>query len=400
MRLPPPLYSALTACLLSSAAGCAHAEPTRLAASPRPTCPAPASAEQDGCAGSNPQATTRHGDFFEGYAAQSRQHRYRTRPPWNVAAVDYPVGYHTPLNQLVDIRKSQPKGCALKDWQGSQALVCTGPGPLKISGYRFDLDGGTWLLIEGARVTSITIDNSYFLNGRATDRRNGALVYVAGGNADLTVTNSTFDIDGRTQTKGMNYAIADTRSASAKDVFRYNAFFRMTEKGLGTGTCGDTFVQYNYFEELELGFGHGEFIIDGVTSCTKDNFVVTYNTALQTAGLARIAPGGGVAALLFLSAGNPKRSWNTIVASHNTLVANNRDGPGDATTSRLITSGGGPVHSLLEYSDNYMDPTGALFCYYLPSPTPARMVMKGNRNLLDGSSIDDFSGPGCHGHHS
>jgi hypothetical protein len=284
-------------------------------------------------------------------------------------------------------------------------LLCDGAGALRISGYRFDRDGGTWLLIEGARLTSIEINDSYFLNGPATDRRNGSLVLVGGGDADLIVTNSTFDVDGHNRTQGMSYALADTRSGIERDTFRYNAFFRMTEKGLGSGACGDTVIQYNYFEEMEVGFGHGEFIIDGNSQCIKDKFIVSYNTALQTAGLSQIAPGGGVAALLFMSAGNQKRSWNTVVASHNTLVANSKVGTeghfaaGSATTSRMIEQGGGHVYSSMEYSYNYMDPTGSLLCYYVPTPPPARTVFKGNRNLLDGSSADDFSNASCHGHH-
>ena len=228
---------------------------------------------------------------------------------------------------------------------------------------------------------------------------------ILSGNADLTVTNSTFDVDGRNRTRGISYAISDSGRGAKKDIFRYNAFFRITEKGLGTGTCGDTFIQYNYFEEMELGFGHGEFIIDGNSLCTKDNFIVSYNTALQTAGLTRLDRGGGVAALLFMSAGNQKRSWNTVVASHNTLVANRNGGAegqaaaGSATTSRMIEQGGGHVYSSMEYSYNYMDPTGSLLCYYVPTPPPARTVFKGNRNLLDGSSVDDFANASCHGHH-
>ena len=156
------LFEAILVASLWLSAGCARSQTSQAG---EPVCATPATAGDDGCAGSHPTATTRYGDFFTGYAAQSRQHAYRTRPPWNVAGVDYPVGYYTPLARLIDVRKSQPKGCALKDWQGTQALLCDGAGSLRISGYRFDRDGGTWLMINGAKLTSIEINDSYFLNG-------------------------------------------------------------------------------------------------------------------------------------------------------------------------------------------------------------------------------------------
>ena len=369
-----------------------------------PICPFLLTAGSDGCSLSNSFATTVNPTFFLGYAAQSGQGSYKVRPGWNVAGVDYPVGYYTPLSFLTDVQTSPPAGCALKAFGQSMALQCTGSGALAISGYRFDLHGGTWLLINSASYTSATITNSYFLNGAVSDRVGGALIIVSSLGGDLMVTNSTFDGNGRVMAAGIAYLIADNRGGPQRDIIQQDAFLRSPQKSIGTGPCGDAFIQQNYFEEMEIGASHGEFTIDGASACVKNNLVESYNTMLETSGLVRTG-NGGIAALMFLSGGNSERSWNTIVASHNTFVANTigsasvSPGVGAATVSRIIEESGGSVYTEIDYLNNFIDPTGALFCYYVPTPTPARTVMTGNTNLLDGSAINDFSGASCAGHH-
>ena len=362
-----------------------------------PTCPSTATAALDGCATSNPGATTLYRDFFTGYAAQSRQGNYRVRPRWNVAGVDYPVGFYTPLAKLKDVRKIQPSGCKLQALGGTQVLWCRGAGELVISGYRFDLSGGTWLYLDGAGYTSIKINDSYFLNGPATDRVNGELIVVGQSDATLIVTNSTFDGDGRRQTLGLSYLIGDARKGAQNDFLSHNALFRVPQKGVGTGPCGETIIEDNYFEELEVSSSHGEFTIDGTTECTKRSLIVRYNTMMLPSATAKTG-NGGVTALLYLSGGNAKRSWFDVVANNNTLVANTFAN-GNSSASRLIEENYGKIYGRMEYSANFMDPTGVLLCYYAPRAPVANRIMKGNFNLLDGSKVDDFSSAACHGHH-
>ncbi len=368
------------------------------------SCPFPLTAQSDGCSLAKFSATTRIPTFFTGYAAQSGQGPYTVRPAWNVAGVDYPVGFYTPLAQLIDVRVSQPPGCFLRNLGASVAMQCSGSGDLLISGYRFDLHGGTFLIISSSNYTSATITNSYFLNGPVSDRPGGALVLVGYLVGDLIITNSTFDGNGRVMTKGLSYLVEDPRSNMSRDIIQQNAFFRSPQKGIGTGPCGDTFIQQNYFEELEASASHGEFTIDGSSACVKNNLVENYNTMLITAGLIRTG-GGGIAAPMFLSSGANLRSWNTIIASHNTVVTNTIGNPstspgvGGATVSRMIEEGIGNVYKEIDYIDNFMDPTGSLLCYYVPTPTPAKTVMTGNTNLLNGSGINDFSKYSCYGHH-
>ena len=369
-----------------------------------PVCPFTGTATIDGCSLSNPNATTLYPTFFTGYAAQSGQSPYKVRPAWNVAGVDYPVGYHTPLDQMIDARTSPPKGCALRWYGQSVAVSCTGSGTLSISGYRFDLHGGTWLVINSANYSSAVINDSYFLNGPVSDRAGGALILVASLAGDLRVLNTTLDGNGRVMTAGLYYLIEDTRGGAQRDIIEQSALFRIPQKGIGTGPCGDTYIEQNYFEELELSPSHGEFTIDGGSACVKPNLVEAYNTFLTTSGLVRTGA-GGVAAMMFLSGGNALRSWQTVIASHNTMVSNTigsdsvSPGAGAVTTSRMIEQGGGAVYNKMEYYYNFIDATGSWLCYYVPTPTPAATVMVGNTNLLDGSPINDFANASCAGHH-
>ena len=355
-------------------------------------------ARADGCSTANAYGSVSVPNFFTSYARQSGQNNYTVRPTWNVAGVDYPVGNYSSLNQLIDIRKAQPKGCALRTFGPDIGLQCTGSGPLLIQGYRFDLSGGTFLWVTGA-YTTITVDDCYFLNGTATDRSQGWMMLVQGNGGDLTVTNSTFDSNGRVMTAGLAWTVGDGRGGNQRDTFKHNAFFRMSAKGIITGPCGDADIEDNYFEEMEIGDAHGEFTMDGNGACTKNNLIESYNTALQTSVPSRTGS-GGIASLLFLSSGTANRSWNNITVANNVLVANRYPNAGSmvATASRILESGGGNVYGSIEYRDNYIDPTGVLLCYYLPSPFPARMPLANNVNLLDGSGINDFSSASCHGH--
>ena len=68
------------------------------------------SAYADGCAGASQSATFQQSNFFT-YAAQSGQ-TLSSRPPWNVAGVDYPVGATTAVGSLTNpAAGGLPSGC-------------------------------------------------------------------------------------------------------------------------------------------------------------------------------------------------------------------------------------------------------------------------------------------------
>ena len=64
----------------------------------------PQGSYSDGCAGANPSALIQFPSWFTTRAPQSGQ-KFAHRPPFNVAAVDYPVGITTPIASLRDPTK-------------------------------------------------------------------------------------------------------------------------------------------------------------------------------------------------------------------------------------------------------------------------------------------------------
>ncbi len=65
----------------------------------------------------------------------------------------------------------------------------------------------------------------------------------------------------------------------------------------------------------------------------------------------------------------------------------------------MIEEGGGAVNTVIMFTCNYLNPTGALPCYYVPIPTPAATIIQKNINLIDGSSANRFSQLSCRPHH-
>lgn len=74
---------------------------------------------------------------------------YATRPPWNVAGVDYPVGVPAGTSLLDPTTAALPPGCS---FSGS-TVTCLGSTPITLNGYDFSLHNGTSLTISAANIT-------------------------------------------------------------------------------------------------------------------------------------------------------------------------------------------------------------------------------------------------------
>src|SRR5208283_804125 len=126
------------------------------------------SAYADGCSGAaagSPQLPT----ILEGYA---------TRPPWNVAGVDYPVGVPAGTSLKDPTTAALPTGCS---FSGS-TVTCSGSTPITLNGYDFSLRNGTTLHITAS---NITVKNSHFLVG-TNQGALGDIVQVDGAAGNVT----------------------------------------------------------------------------------------------------------------------------------------------------------------------------------------------------------------------
>lgn len=98
MNLAKIIFRIAFVCLLSTASW-ANFALFQVNGSVTASCPQGVSFS-DGCTGAPSNASFQIANFFTGYANQYGQ-VYATRPPWNVAGVDYPIGY--PSNATITI---------------------------------------------------------------------------------------------------------------------------------------------------------------------------------------------------------------------------------------------------------------------------------------------------------
>ena len=203
------------------AVSAANVEPAALhnvATPPATTCPQGNSDPRDGCSGANPKATFRQaaafqpGGFFNTIAGTSANYMAhicgpsRTalcRPPWNVAGVDYPVGYYTPALStcaklvydgtcLLDPALVSIPGCAYNsNGLGGHELDCTSPsfqGVVQHLNFG-DVNGhgctALYILNRG-RVSTLLIDDIYMFNG------DGNCVVATGNNFNFIFVKENF----------------------------------------------------------------------------------------------------------------------------------------------------------------------------------------------------------------
>jgi hypothetical protein len=282
-----------------------------------------ASSYPDGSAGAPVDGNQQQPNFFKTYAPQNGQ-TYVTRPPWNVAGVDYPVGIpaaNFPLKSFVT--GSLPAGVSYD--ASSNTLTISGPN-VTLSGWDFGINGGVYTEVSASATGNLAIINSNFLNGSRSSAQYFWIFVDAGCTANFSFLNNV--VNGQAaQGLLQPYQVIGNQGTGNLTV-QYCAFLDMNARALvfpndgGTGVGGNTNIQFNYFEGQNYNSGlHGEWTsINGggsVARCQSIN--ISFNTFLQPANF-----GGGMTAPLWVSTGDAG-SLVTIEAlnvSNNTNVVN------------------------------------------------------------------------------
>jgi hypothetical protein len=276
-----------------------------IAASATSLCPQ-GSAYADGCSGA-PAAniyTTQHSNFFTGYANQSGQ-TYSTRPPWNVAGVDYPVGINaaalpggiTPTT-LVDAAVSTgagvPPGCSYT--LSRVQITCQSGSSLVINGYDFSGDNpgdpaSVFLVVQSPFSGPCTIENSKF--GWNSNPWNVFELGQFSGCTSLTLKNNYVDLAGAPNT--LSYVWDWNYSGNGSITLQYNAIYHLVARVLEADTRGSGSIctfRDNYIEGFTYiaGSPHGEISLSN-TGGGCDQAIQSYNTILEPAS-AGCAPNG------------------------------------------------------------------------------------------------------------
>ena len=291
---------------------------------------------------------------------------YFTRPPWNVAGVDYYVGY--------------PAGTVLKDPSGgalpscatvnvaSSRVTVTGNN-CTLNGFDFSLDNGYGILINGG-VSGTVIENSKFTVGSSGQSPISAL----GGSSNLTVLNNTINAGGSSDlapSLGDFIFYEGTGNLVVEYNYIYNTYGHMLDFVGGNPPVAVTpTVEYNVFYGWGMGTGsHGNpWYMDGNNAIANGHF--DFNTILQPAN----PPVKGGNPALALPAGE------TGVSITNTTLNNNVALEFAGANGISYVFGGASASDSVQ--NNYFDPTGAFGDWY--SSVAAGTTIANNINMKTG----------------
>jgi hypothetical protein len=349
----------------------------------------------DGCVGRPINGNKLVPTFFTTYATQSGQ-TYVTRPPWNVAGVDYAVGVPSGLVLKDPAVATLPSGCSYS----ASIVTCRGSGNLTIDGWDFRLHNCTLLDIFNY-TGAITIQNSWFKMGPSAQCQNTwGLLRIESSTLGSSLIVQDCQFNGMAPTYpaiGNFISVFDARPAGTS-LYRYNVFHQSVARPISTTSPSDWTARYNYIEGVDYGnSAHGEVELIGSTSLTN-NLTIEYNTFLAPANY-----GGGMTTTWYISSGNANgQKFGSVNVNNNTTAINLFGGKAGkvVVSSALLEFAWNNTVSTANILNNYIDPTGAYLCLVNIDGTPiGTLNMSGNTNLLNGSTIADMTQATCYGHH-
>ena len=364
----------------------------------RSSCAYSGSGWSDGCAGANMGSTYQVSNFFTSYARGSGQ-TYASGggnlssshpPPWNVAGVDYPVGYYTPKSSLKDPAVTQPANCTYystgSPFNSAYPYLQCGiaSGQVDIEGYDFGPIGGhdcTPVTLSSANLTSgttVTIKDNLFENG--ADCSNNATNNITGMiQTDITghTIGSTINVQYNTWLGHWADPCCDQPPYSPRAMgflttgsltFEYNSVIDWPSDpiflGVGGGSNIGT-VEYNYIEGWVYrgAESHGEWgsLSYGSGQSTVGSFLVAYNTLLSTTTQA-----SNDTTLLWYSQGVSTVVYTgTNTIANNVVVANyvggvNTSGKVSFIVSDITETGPGNVVTITDPGTTHVVPGTAL----------------------------------------
>ena len=295
-------------------------------------------------------------DLFTGYA---------TRPPWEVAGVDYAVG--------------TPAGTALKNpaiismagvsVNASNHTVTITGSNTTLDGYDFSLNGGWEVYIQGA--SHVTIKNSNFVVGS-----NNLIPIISDANSsDLTVAYNTIDGKGGAVDTLISYR--GTNSAGNGLTAEYNWIKNAPANSIQV-VSGTTTVEYNLYQSGHYASGaHADFVQFARSYSTDSK--INYNTLVITPSPGNVA-GEGIQVEAQLGS-----TLNNTEVGHNVIIAT---GTISASYLLAIRQDSGNTINGISVHDNYMDASGAYGFFYNGAVGGSNASVFGNIDLKNGKTVN------------
>src|SRR5579864_6610254 len=233
----------------------------------------------DGCSGAQSTGSVQQANYFSGYTGKT----YTNRPSWNVAAVDYPVGY---AGSLADgsVSGNLP-ACATVNATGGSGggpLVTVNSAPCTLQGLDFSLHNGVCVFIAAgiSNGAQVLLKNDKFATGTNCTPTGSGVVNVSntGSNIALLIQFCEFDNLIGTSTTAGAYVQAVLTGGSV--TIQYTAMLQCPNGCISNAAASGTeawTLQYNYMKDYGYATGsHGNWDVSTTTAATF-SFVNTYN---------------------------------------------------------------------------------------------------------------------------
>ena len=327
---------------------------------------------QDGASGA-PAGTPQYPTLLSGYTK---------RPPWNVAGVDYAVGY--PAGQsLIDISISQPAGTSF-----SNGVLTVNADNVTIDGYDFSLyNSGAGVRISCPSHNNLTVVRCR-LGGTSYPSIGTGIIDFRGNG--LAVKYCVIDGGDTTGAAGAQCVIfCDPASDSGIVVVQYNWIKNYGSQIIEFEKSATLDYRFNLIDDTIVPSGaHQNYLQWG--SGTANSPVYAFNTTRQLTG-----HGGAEGPQFYF---NTSGTMLSPTCSNNTFLAPGTHSGGTGTTmSNIVHGSAGNAGTTLTGTalaqDNYFDPSGANFIAATGSGAwyPSSMtgwIGSGNVNMVDGTSLD------------
>jgi hypothetical protein len=338
----------------------------------------------DGCMKAQATGSVQTTNFFTGFTGQA----YTVRPPWNVAGVDYAVGYSGTLTPAT----SWTAPACISSYNASIFIANADMQPCVISGVDFTVNGGYCFLVTGSGGNTVTFSNDHFATGTSNCTQYGGWIQMqAGTTANILVEYSEFD-----DNYGCNCDGVITMVGTGSVTVKYTAGIGITGRleDIGNGSTGAIINQYNYIEGIGSTFEHGEVVE------INSSYPYVYNELWNT--YYTESTGCCDTALLYIQSA-PATGPGTLTSaidSYNVLVARpNPSQPlGGVTVSGPIwvdTSVGNTIGTVT-ITNNYIDPMGSFFPIVVNYSTTdpgsiGSSTCSGNISLVTGTLTDGIT---------
>lgn len=331
-----------------------------------PTCPY-GSALDDGCAAAPTNGFFQDAAYFTTYSITAH------RPSWNVAGVDYPVGYPTNTVFKDPAVDSLPSGFVYS--ADSKWIRCDATNNGTLDGWDFSLHSGIQVFMVGC--SGWTITNSKF-GGSNYKALSVGPVQLDAASVGLDFEHNYLDGGCTTPGEATNQAtLVSTGAATGTYTLKYNWFGNYCQQIVEAN--GSTWtVKYNFIDNGNISSGsHQNYMQWG--SGTVD-VAWDFNTTRQTTL-------GGAEGPQFYFNGvgtihSPDVSNNTMVAikssgtnTMSNMIHGSAIGTGTTTLTGTATAG-----------QNYMDFAGANAAFY-PGSFTAWTAPSANIDMTTGSTI-------------